>query len=372
MTMTPKQRSRSRSGVRAAALLFALLIVPAFAIPATMADNRDVPVPPLDWVSEELRDHSLAGRIWSRQAVDFVSAQDYGTQLAKARFVLLGEVHDNADHHRLQAWAIRTISKLRGARLVEGAAQIDAVVLEMLTSEEAEALDRFYGRNSKVPRPRTAADFGRLLKWDKLGWPDYAIYEPIVAAALEANLVLKPASPARPENRKVSKEGMAGLAAGDAQRLKLDEPLAAELASALAEEIKESHCGMLPEQALPNMSLVQRLRDARMADAMLAGSDWKGAILIAGNGHVRPDRGVPWYLTRRGAEVADIVTVLHVEAEAGKLKPADYDVLDPIVGRKADFVVFTPRHTRPEPCEEMRRQMEAIKARRKPAGDEAK
>ena len=337
-----------------------------------MADNRDVPALPRDWVSAEQRDHPLAGRIWSRQVDELVAAQDYGTRLAKARYVLLGEVHDNADHHRLQAWAIRAISKLRGARLVEGAAQIEAVALEMLTAEDSEALDRFYGRNAKVPRPRTAADFGRILKWDKSGWPDFAIYEPIVAAALEANLVLKPASPARSENRKVSKDGMAGIEAAEAQRLKLDEPLAADLAATLAEEIKESHCGMLPEPALPNMSLVQRLRDARMADAMLAGSEWKGAILIAGNGHVRPDRGVPWYLSRRGAAEADIVTVLHVEVEVGKTKPADYDVLDPVIGRKADFVVFTPRHTRPEPCEEMRRQMEAIKARQKPQPAESK
>lgn len=358
--------------VRAAVAFAVLLIVCAFAVPSTKADNRDVPVLPLDWVSQELRDHPLAGRIWSRQVGNFVSAQDYGTRLAKARFVLLGEVHDNADHHRLQAWAIRTISKLRGARLVEGAAQIDAVALEMLTSEEDEALDRFYGRNAKVPRPRTAADFGRLLKWDKLGWPDYAIYEPIVAAALDANLVLKPASPARAENRKVSKEGLAGLGAGDVERLKLAEPLASEFATALAEDIKESHCGMLPEQALPNMSFVQRLRDARMADAMLAGSDGKGAILIAGNGHVRPDHGVPWYLIRRGTAPAESVTVLHVEVEPDKANPADYDVLDPVAGHQADFVIFTPRHTRPEPCEEMRRQMEAIKAKRKPTGEEAK
>lgn len=329
------------------------------------SDNRAVPPWPTQWQAPELRDHPLVGRIWSRTQGRFVSAQTYGTTLAKTRFTLLGEVHDNPDHHRLQAWAIRTISKLRGARLVEGAPQMDVVAMEMLTADEQEALDRFYGRNARVPRPRTAADFGRLLKWDKLGWPPYEIYQPIIEEAVKAYLVIAPASPARSENRKVSKEGLAALPAGETKRLALDRALRPEAEKDLADEIRESHCGMLPEAALPNMSLVQRLRDARLADAMLA-SQWKGAALIAGNGHVRRDRGVPWYLSARGIAGNDVAIVRHIEVEAGKTEIDDYG-LGATGGAidLADFVVFTPRQPRPDGCEEMHRQMEAIKAKRR-------
>lgn len=359
-------RLASLTTMSAACAAFLLIsLAPAF------ADNRDVPAWPSEWQSTELRDHALVGKIWSHRTGGFVSPQEYGTTLAKSRFVLLGEVHDNPDHHRLQAWAIRTISKLRGARLVEGAPQMDVVAMEMLTADEQAALDRFYGRNARVPRPRTAADFGRMMKWDKLGWPDYAIYQPIIEEALSAYLVITPASPARDENRKVSREGLSALEAGERKRLGLDTQWSEDLAKSLSDEIRESHCGMLPDTAIPNMSLVQRLRDARMADAMLV-SEWKGAGLIAGNGHVRRDRGVPWYLDKRGIPQDQIIVVRHIEVQDGKLEPGDYALGDGAeASQLADYVVFTPRQTRPDACEEMRRQMEAIKARRK-ANDAAK
>ncbi len=355
----------ARRGITCSALF--VFLVGAFfsaSLGITYADNRDVPSWPAEWQSTELRNHPLVGRIWSRAAAGFVTPQDYGTTLAKTRFVLLGEVHDNADHHRLQAWAIRTISKLRGSRLVEGAPQMDVVAMEMLTADEQAALDRFYGRSSRVPRPRTAADFGRLMKWDKLGWPDYEIYQPIIAEALNAHLVITPASPARNENRMVSREGLSVLAAEEVKRLALDTPLPDGVARDLSEEIRDSHCGMLPDKELPNMSVVQRLRDARMADAMLV-SDWKGAALIAGNGHVRSDRGVPWYLDKRGIPGRQVAVVRHIEVQDGKTSLADYDLSAGTPPTElADFVVFTPRQPRLEPCEEMRRQMEAIKTKR--------
>lgn len=369
---TPAGAVSSASAVPAVGRLsrWAATLVVAFTVvlplaPGANADNRQVVPWPSQWQSPELRTHPLAGKIWSRATGGFVAPQDYGTKLAKSRFVLLGEVHDNADHHRLQAWAIRTISKLRGARLVEGAPQMDVVAMEMLTADEQAPLDRFYGRNARVPRPRTAADFGRLMKWDTLGWPDYKIYQPIIEAALDAFLVITPASPARAENRKVSRQGLTVLPAGELKRLALDAPLPARLATDLADEIRDSHCGLLPEAALPNMSLVQRLRDARMTDAMLV-SQWKGAALIAGNGHVRRDRGVPWYLKHRGIPDDEVIVVRHIEVQEGKTEIGDYDLGGGGAETGlADFVIFTPRQTRPEPCEEMRRQMEAIKASRK-------
>jgi uncharacterized iron-regulated protein len=347
------------------AVTAALLVT--MSLTGARADNRDVLPWPSEWTAAEGRDHPLVGRIWSRAAGGLVSPQEYGTALARSRFILLGEHHDNADHHRLQAWAIATVSKLRGARLVEGAPQADAVAFEMLTPDQQEALDKFYGRNAKVPRTRTASDFGRIVKWETLGWPDFKTYEPIVAAALDAQLQIVAANPAREETRKAGREGAAGLAGDDVRRLGLDPPLEAKLAADLAEEIEESHCGMLPATALPNMSLVQRLRDARMADALLAVGEWKGAFLIAGNGHVRRDRGVPLYLARRGiAEVGvQVTSVMHVEVTAGKDRIEDY--LDDGNDALADYIVLTARHARPDPCEEMRRQMERMRAQKKPS-----
>lgn len=353
-----------RAGHRASILTLAVLLFVTLLAPAVRADNRDVLPWPGAWTSEAGRDHPLAGQIWSRAAGGIVSAQDYGTALARSRFILLGEHHDNADHHRLQAWAIATVSKLRGARLVEGAPQADFVALEMLSEDQSEALDRFYGRNARVPRPRSAQDFGRMLKWETLGWPDYALYEPIVEAAINAYLQVVPANAAKEETRRVGREGIAALPADEARRLALDVGLDDASATDLVQEIRTSHCDMLPAQAIPNTTMVQRLRDARMADALIKAGEWKGAFLIAGNGHVRSDRGVPWYLARRGVADAQVTSVMHVEVTEDKTQLEDY--LAGNSSKAADFLVFTPRQPRPDACEEMRRQMEKMRAQRKP------
>ena len=46
--------------------------------------------------------HPLSGRIWDSRARDWVSTTELERRLARARYVLLGEVHDNAGHHRLR------------------------------------------------------------------------------------------------------------------------------------------------------------------------------------------------------------------------------------------------------------------------------
>ena len=65
----------------------------------------------------------------------------------------------------------------------------------------------------------------------------------------------------------------------------------------LASELAGSHCGALPAYRFPTMSLAQRYTDAHLAEALVkAAEKHGGAFLLAGNGHVRTDRGVPWYL----------------------------------------------------------------------------
>ena len=91
------------------------------------------------------------------------------------------------------------------------------------------------------------------------------------------------------------------------------------------------------------MMRVQRARDAMMADRLAATSGRGGGVLIAGNGHVRKDRGVPWYLARLrpGARSVSI----------GLLEVRD-GVLEPPSGLPYDYVWFTPRvDDGGEPCD---------------------
>jgi uncharacterized iron-regulated protein len=132
--------------------------------------------------------------------------------------------------------------------------------------------------------------------------------------------------------------------------------LPAPLADALRRELEEGHCGALPPQALGGMAAAQRYRDAHMADALLGAAQRHGsAILIAGNGHVRADRGVPWHLRQR-APGAQVTAVLLLEVEEGRTDPADYLPRDSDGRPAADFIIFTPRAERPDPCESLRKK----------------
>lgn len=340
------------------ASVFMLVLLAGFAcVQDAFADNRDPPPPPTDWVSQDLQGHPLVGKVWSVRDKSFINLRDFSRSMALARFVLLGEVHDNPDHHLWQAWAIRTVSKLRGSRIVEGAPQLDIIAMEMVRSDQSEALDKFYGRNVEVPRPRTARDFGRMLKWSKSGWPDFKIYEPIIEQAIYEQLVIVPASVSSEFTRKLSKEGAAALDDGEAERLALGEPLEPERAEALSREIKESHCGLIPDSAIASMSFIQRFRDATMADSLLSVATSKGGILIAGNGHIRRDRGVPWYIEKRGVPASAIVALQLSEVLEGRNEPEDYVDRDSKGTPSADFVVFTPRTKREDPCKRMREHM---------------
>ena len=83
---------------------------------------------------------------------------------------------------------------------------------------------------------------------------------------------------------------------------------------------------------LPGMLAAQAARDAVMAQTLRPYA-LRGAVLIAGNGHVRRDIGVPRWL---GAGVAQVVSVGYVENP-----PADGEF---------DMAVVVPAVARKDPC----------------------
>src|SRR5688572_6132163 len=148
-------------------------------------------------------------------------------------------------------------------------------------------------------------------------------------AVVAAGLPIYPGEIPRVRVRSVARTGLLQIAPEERARLGLDRPLPAPMAGALRRELEESHCGALPPQALGGMAAAQRYRDAHMADVLLGAAQRHGsAILIAGNGHVRADRGVPWHIRQR-APGAPVTAILLVEVEDGKTEPADYVPRDP-------------------------------------------
>ena len=160
----------------------------------------------------------------------------------------------------------------------------------------------------------------------------------------------------RADVRDVARRGLHALPADTVARLGLDVPLPDPMAAALLDELEASHCGLMPRSAFANMATAQRYRDTHMAASLDAAASRHGAaILFAGNGHVRTDRGVPWDLTRM-APKRKVVVVAFLEVEDGKSDPGGYVLRDPAGAPAADYVVLTPRAERPDPCEAMRAQ----------------
>ena len=181
---------------------------------------------------------------------------------AGAEIVLLGEIHDNPIHHERQAAAVAALAP-------------KAVVWEMLTPD-AQVHPALIGDPGAL---------GAALGWEESGWPDFAMYAPIFAAAPEAAHM----GAALTSNgmRLAVTDGAASPLGAGAGLMGLDEPLPPARQAAEEARQAEVHCDMMPEEMLAGMVEVQRARDGALALAALAALEAHGApvAVILGNGH---------------------------------------------------------------------------------------
>lgn len=268
------------------------------------------------------------------------------TRLEEGGIVLLGEVHDNETQHALRGVVI----KATAARFAADKKQRPpALVFEHIRIDQAAALNA-----GSSPSSQGARELLDRLGWDKSGWPASRLFLPLFEAAIADSLPILPGHPTRAEVHDVVRRGLAALPADTTSRLGLDVPLPDALQNALLDELDASHCGLMPRTAFTNMALAQRYRDAYMAASLSEAARTHGsAILLAGNGHVRKDRGVPRDLARMAPE-RKVLAVMLLEVEAGVTDAAALVPRDPQDRPAADFVVLTPRTERPDPCETMR------------------
>lgn len=279
--------------------------------------------------------------------------------LTKNGFVLFGEIHDNPEHHRLRAAWIGELMSERQDGQRKGR---PAAVFEHIRLDQKAGLDLFTEMSRSGQHIATAPNLFRFLKWAESGWPTQAIFEPLFAAVITHRLPMLPGDPARATVRAVAKGSLTALGDTERTRLGLDRVLEPALQDALLGELETSHCGLVPKSAFSGMADAQRYRDAHQAAVLVQAiklntSGKSGAILFAGNGHVRSDRAVPFYL-RQTLPRRKIVTAVPLEIEDGKTDPVAYVPRGPDGKPAANYVIFTPRHQRKDPCVEMREQFQ--------------
>jgi uncharacterized iron-regulated protein len=250
--------------------------------------------------------------------------------------VLLGEVHDNAAQHSLRAAALRQLV-VQGAR--------PAIAFEQFDRERQPDIER-----ARRERPRDA-DYLIAQAKGRENW-HWDSYRPFIALALEYDLPIVAANLSRGEAMRVAIEGWPALFDSVTRsELRLD-TLPADFRRKHEDAIAVGHCNLLPRDALPARARAQMARDIVMARSIRPYVD-RGVVLLAGNGHVRRDIGVPFWLT--ADERKSIVSIGLLERDddgSGAESMADFDAY-----------VITERAARADPCKELAQRLQPATAR---------
>ncbi len=185
----------------------------------------------------------LGGRIRDLHNGQAVTPQALVERLAKAPRVVVGERHDNRDHHALQVWLLQALAGQRAQ---------GSLLLEMLTPAQQPRVD------SVRQLPALPKDLPGALDWSP-GW-DWRLYGPVVEFALAQRYPLLAANLDAAEIQRFYRQapGLMGTRSN-----------AATVKDELLGQIRESHCGLLPESQMPAMLAVQQQRDRRMAERLL-------------------------------------------------------------------------------------------------------
>lgn len=301
------------------------------------------------WKSPLGRDHPLTDRIWEVSSARFIDRQSLVERLARADFILLGERHDNPDHHLLQAEVVRSLI---------AAGRRPAVGFEMFGLDDAGTI-----ADQLAAAPADAAGLGRAVNWNQRGWPDWAMYQPIAEAALQAKLSIVATNLPLATARKMTRDGLAALDPKVARDLGLERPPAEAVFARMAADIRGAHCGYASEQSVKAMVDVQRARDAQMAQSLIAAGVADGAVLVAGAGHVLNDYGIPVYLKAKAAGKR-VISIAFVEVDKQQTEPQSYALSYPNGRWPFDYVWFTPRVDDEDPCEKFKSQFERMKKTR--------
>ena len=288
---------------------------------------------PESWQSSLYKDHALVGQIWSTRDERFVTPEEMLEQLSAGSVLMIGEKHDNPDHHQLELQLLQALQSLGRLR---------SLSLEMLDSSQTPLLDRLPQQSGL-----SLSALETFLQWDSAGW-DWEFYGPLLALAQATNVKLFAANISNDEMRQIYQQESPSEFAS---------PLDATELQQLYAEIDASHCQLLPESQFPAMVRVQQARDARMAEslraAMRSGSTPQGGVnvLVAGNFHTRRDLGVSRYLLAAtpAPSEAQISSLALLEVDLAELNPEAYlQQFSSIV--PYDYLWFTPALTDEDYC----------------------
>ena len=280
--------------------------------------------------------HQLLPGLWLAATLAGCAAlapsHDWEDRLRGNAIVLLGEVHDNAEHHR---------QRLEILRRAFSAGWRPAIAMEQFDRERQADIDR-----ARRERPRDAQhviNLAGLSTGARNNW-HWDSYRSFVELALEYDVPLIAANLSNADISKVVRGGLpAVFDAESMQALGFSVPIPPALQAAQERGIDIGHCSALPPHMLPAMALGQLARDAVMA-SIAAKHAAQGLVLLSGNGHVRRDIGMPRWLS--SAQQARTLAVGFLEHDNAAAAETSFDA-----------VVPTAAAERSDPCVEFRKHL---------------
>lgn len=259
------------------------------------------------WSAPEQRDHPGLGQAFDTAAGTWIDAHALADRLASAAYVVIGEKHDNPDHHALQLWLLEQLHAERPQA---------SLLLEMLVPAQQDALD-----GARQAPEMSSQALRRRLNWDP-GWP-WGLYGELVEWGLREPGKLIPANLDQAEISRLYRGVVPPMPEyGTKQRAFLEQT------------IIDAHCGKLPASQIPAMLAIQHARDRRMAETLAAAPT--PALLIAGSFHARKDVGLALHWA---TEPQPVVILL---VEAGTELPTE---------EQADYLWLTPAMPETDYCE---------------------
>ncbi|SCC91293.1 conserved hypothetical protein [Thiomonas sp. X19] len=331
-------------------------------------------LPPLPAFQETgFADSPLVGRIVGADGLALQPAQLLA-QCAAASICMLGEQHDHPDHHALQAWVIQALAA-RG--------QLAAVALEMvdagrrfdgpadaapgnaeppqvsLAPTGGGSAGRAWGRSpgnagppqvsltpaggGSASRPWGRSENGvrQALHWNNDGWP-WALYVGPVMAAVRAGIPV------------------VGVNLPDAEMMnayrdpKWDASVPEAVRRSVIDDVRDSHCGLLPAAQLPAMARIQFARDASMAAGCVALlQPRRTVVLLAGSFHADKTVGIALHLAAagpvaHGTKLPSVFSLLlqGVDGDTAPRPPSGFDA-----------VWFTPSTPPVDHCAALRKSL---------------
>jgi uncharacterized iron-regulated protein len=248
--------------------------------------------------------------------------EDVVARVKAHRVVVVGEQHDQLQHHEAQRRVIAACGEA-GPGLVVG--------LEMLSWDKQPTLDGLNSGELDVAAFATAVD------WKKAWGFDFSLYAPLFSTGREVGARFVALNAPKELVRALRKDGIEGLSADDAARLpELD--LGDPLHRRWFEGIFRSAGHPLKDEEVDGFYRAQVLWDEAMADRAVAALNdgARQVVVVAGAGHVAAGRGIPQRIERRlGGE--RVLTIVPMTVDAGSVDEA---LRSAIENAEADILVI--------------------------------